>query len=83
MRLPDLTIVDASSFVINGGPHGPGEIRNESKVLAGTDPVALDAWCATFLDYDPGMVASTDYAAKHKLGVADLSKIDIREIELT
>jgi uncharacterized protein (DUF362 family) len=83
VRLPDLAIVDSTRFIITNGPHGPGEIQEENKVLAGTDPVALDAYCATFHDYDRGVVLSTEYAAEHGLGQADLSKIRIKEIELS
>jgi uncharacterized protein (DUF362 family) len=83
VRLPDLCIVDSTSFIINNGPHGPGEIREEHKVLAGTDPVALDAYCANLLGLEPGMASSTDHAAALGLGIADLSKINIKEIELT
>ena len=82
VRLPDLTIVDATKFLITNGPHGPGEVRTENKVLAGTDPVALDAYCAGLHDLDPGMVMSTEYAAEHKLGEADLSKLSVKELEL-
>lgn len=80
LRKPDLNIVDATAFIINNGPHGPGEILEKNTVLAGTDPVALDAYCATFLDYEPGMVLSTDFAEAHKLGTADLRNIKVSKI---
>ena len=80
VRQPDLSIVDASSFVITNGPHGPGEVMEAGHVLAGTDPVALDAYCATYHDYEPGIVVSTDYAAGHKLGESDLNRILVKEI---
>jgi uncharacterized protein (DUF362 family) len=82
VRLPDLTIVDSTRFIVTNGPHGPGEIQEENKVLAGTDPVALDAYCARLLDLEPGMVLTTEYAAEHGLGQKDLSKIFIKEIDL-
>jgi uncharacterized protein (DUF362 family) len=82
LRMPDLTVVDASAFIITNGPHGPGEILENNQVLAGTDPVALDSYCASFLDYEDGVVMSTDYAAALNLGVADRSKIQINDIKL-
>ncbi|MBN1952276.1 MAG: DUF362 domain-containing protein [Bacteroidales bacterium] len=80
LRLADLTVVDSTAFIINSGPHGPGEVIEEHKVLASSDPVALDAVCATFLEYDPGMVMSTEYAAAHQLGIAELENIELRKI---
>ena len=83
VRQPDLSIVDATTFLVTNGPHGPGEVMEAGEVLAGTDPVALDAFCAGYHDYEPGMVISTEYAANHKLGESDLERISVKEINLT
>jgi uncharacterized protein (DUF362 family) len=82
VRMPDLTVVDSTRFILNNGPHGPGEIHTENKVLAGTDAVALDAYCANFFDLEPGMVLATEYAAAYGLGESDLTNIRLKEIEL-
>ena len=79
VRIPDLTIVDSTVFITNNGPHGPGELQKEHKVLAGTDPVALDAYCAELLGYEEGQVLSTHYANELKLGESILSNIIIEE----
>lgn len=42
---PDLTIVDATNVLMSNGPRGPGEMVQMQKVVAGTDPVAVDVAC--------------------------------------
>ena len=46
MIRPTLTIVDGTRVLMENGPTGgdPANVKNADIVLAGTDPVALDAW---------------------------------------
>ena len=53
VRRPDLCIVDATEFITANGPWGPGPIKKHRAVLAGTDPVALDAYGCTLLGLKP------------------------------
>jgi uncharacterized protein (DUF362 family) len=41
---PKLTILDATRALTTGGPGGPGEVVKPNLVVAGTDPVAVDAF---------------------------------------
>jgi len=41
---PRLTILDATRALASGGPGGPGEVVKPNLVIAGTDPVAVDAF---------------------------------------
>lgn len=41
---PDLVIVDATRALTSGGPGGPGKTAQLGKVVAGTDPVAVDSY---------------------------------------
>jgi uncharacterized protein (DUF362 family) len=41
---PRLTILDATRALTTGGPGGPGEVVKPNLVVAGTDPVAVDAF---------------------------------------
>jgi uncharacterized protein (DUF362 family) len=41
---PQLTILDASRALVSGGPGGPGEVVRPNLIVAGTDPVAVDAY---------------------------------------
>jgi uncharacterized protein (DUF362 family) len=77
---PQLCINDATEFVITNGPHGPGKLRKPQKVVAGTDRVALDAYCATLFGYDPYDIVSIKRAHERGLGEMDLQKLHIKEI---
>jgi uncharacterized protein (DUF362 family) len=39
----NLIVLDASRALINGGPSGPGKVDYPGAIIAGTDPVAVDA----------------------------------------
>jgi len=41
---PKLTILDATRALTTGGPGGPGEVVKPNLVVAGADPVAVDAF---------------------------------------
>jgi uncharacterized protein (DUF362 family) len=41
---PTLTVLDATRALTTGGPGGPGEVVRPNLVVAGTDPVAADAF---------------------------------------
>ncbi|HSB72179.1 MAG TPA: DUF362 domain-containing protein [Candidatus Methylomirabilis sp.] len=41
---PGLTILDATRALTTGGPGGPGEVVKPNLIIAGTDPVAVDAF---------------------------------------
>ena len=43
-RRPQVTILDATRALISGGPAGPGEVAKPNLVVAGLDPVAVDAF---------------------------------------
>ena len=46
MIRPTLTIVDGTRVLMENGPTGgdPANVKNAEVVLAGVDPVAMDAW---------------------------------------
>jgi uncharacterized protein (DUF362 family) len=41
---PRLTVLDASRALASGGPAGPGDVKKLNLVVAGVDPVAVDAY---------------------------------------
>jgi uncharacterized protein (DUF362 family) len=40
----DLTIMDATRALVQGGPSGPGRTEQLDRVVAGTDPLAVDSY---------------------------------------
>lgn len=79
---PVLCIVDATEFIITNGPFGPGKLHHPKKVVAGQDRVAIDAYCASLWDLDPGEIVMIRSGHDHGLGEIDLSRKDLREIEI-
>jgi uncharacterized protein (DUF362 family) len=80
----DLTIVDAYRVLTARGPTGGSleDVRMEGLLVAGIDPVAVDAYCTTIFDLEPDGVGFVKAAAAHGLGEMDLAKIKQQEIDL-
>ena len=79
---PTLNIVDATEFISTNGPFGPGELLKPGKVVAGTDRVAVDAYCASLLSLKAGDIIQIVRASEQGLGEMDLLKVRIREIRV-
>ena len=79
---PDLCIVDATEFLITNGPFGPGKLLKPQKVVAGTDRVAIDAYCCTLWGLKPENIIMINRAYDHGLGEMDLSRVGIKEMEI-
>jgi uncharacterized protein (DUF362 family) len=76
---PALNIVDATEFIVTNGPFGPGQLMRPEKVVAGTDRVAIDAYCASLWGLDPKDIVQIRRGAEQGLGQMDLAKVDLRE----
>ncbi|MGD8540325.1 MAG: DUF362 domain-containing protein [Candidatus Aminicenantes bacterium] len=79
---PDLCIIDATEFVITNGPHGPGELLKPQKVIAGTDPVAIDSYGATLFGYKQRDILVLVKAHEHGIGEMDLEQLNIKELAI-
>ena len=82
VRKPDLCVVDATEFLINNGPAGPGEIRKEHRVFAGTDPVLLDCFGAQLHNRQPSDIRVIKAAAAHGIGTMDMAACELRTASL-
>jgi uncharacterized protein (DUF362 family) len=76
---PALNIVDATEFIVTNGPFGPGEMLKPHKVVAGTDRVAVDAYCASLWGLKPEDIVQIKRGAEQGLGRIDPGKKGIRE----
>ncbi len=77
---PDLIILDAIRIMLTRGPKGPGDTKDVSQVIAGTDPVAIDAYAATLLGKQPQQIGHIKYAAALGVGQMDLKKVAMRRV---
>ena len=74
---PDLHILDATRILVRNGPSGgrPEDVEVRNTVLAGADPVALDACGATLFGLKPGDIDHIIRAFEGGRGEMDLNKI--------
>ncbi|MBD3334085.1 MAG: DUF362 domain-containing protein, partial [Candidatus Eisenbacteria bacterium] len=82
---PQLIVLDAIYLLKTGGPAGPGDVDEHGGVVAGVDPVAVDAYGATLTNWNgrmlqPDQVAYIRHAEEHGLGTTDLDSLDILEL---
>lgn len=81
---PSLTIIDASRALITGGPAGPGKVEKLNTIIAGVDPVAVDAYgvsVARWYNKKFEAVNIKHIVAAHKMGLGNinLDKLQIKK----
>jgi len=79
---PKLTIVDGLIGIEGLGPGIWGKPRKPGLLIAGTDPVAVDAVTATIMGHDPREIEHIRIAWELGLGEIELDKIEIRGVPL-
>jgi uncharacterized protein (DUF362 family) len=79
---PALNLVDATEFITTNGPFGPGEIIKPQKVVAGTDRVAIDAYCAALWGLKGEDIVMIRRGQEHGLGRHDLKQVKIKETKV-
>lgn len=81
VRKPDVIVCDVTEVITTNGPSGPGEIVNPMRVVAGTDPVAVDVYCAQQIGFDPERVISIQKGYELGLGEKDLNNVEVHDFE--
>ncbi len=79
-----LVVMDAVRVLTANGPQGGRlrDVREENTIVAGVDPVAIDAYGATLFGITASDVPHVVYAAQLGLGEMDLSKINVAMTDL-
>lgn len=79
-----LVVMDAVRVLTANGPQGGRlrDVREENTIVAGVDPVAVDAYGATLFGITASDVPHVVYAAQLGLGEMDLSKINVAMTDL-
>jgi uncharacterized protein (DUF362 family) len=78
--LPTVTVMDAYRILVRNGPTGGNleDVETKKTVLAGTDPVALDAWAAkAWWNLDAERLPYLGMAEGHGLGTVDFDKLPV------
>lgn len=78
VRPPDLHIMDAITAIEGNGPCHGGRLRQVGKLLASTDPLALDAVMARMMGVEPSRLPVQQQARARGLGVLEEAELDIR-----
>ena len=76
IRPPDLAIVDGILAMEGDGPFSE-DLRRLGILLAGTDMVAVDAVIGTIMNFEPGLIRSTEIGHERRFGEKDLDRIHI------
>jgi uncharacterized protein (DUF362 family) len=81
---PQLTVLDAMRILKTGGPTGPGDVESFGGVIAGVDPVAVDAYGVGLSTWNGQTYAADQipfirHAAELGLGVMNLESLEIEE----
>ena len=77
---PTLTIIDAWRVLVRNGPTGGNlaDVELRKTLIAGTDPVALDAWAAkAYWDLDERRMRYLTLAAERGLGTPQFEKLRV------
>lgn len=75
---PTLIILDATRALTTNGPKGPGKVVEFGEVIAGVDPVAIDAYGARLLGKRPSEIGHIVKAHALGVGKIDLDALTIK-----
>jgi len=78
---PTLTVLDAYRVLFRNGPQGGrvSDTRLQKTVVAGVDPVAVDAYGATFFEIKPQELTFLKLAQSRGLCKFELEKVRIEK----
>lgn len=81
---PDLTVIDAYRVLVRNGPTGGNlaDVETPKKIIASHDPLLADTFACKLMDVDPSQVPYIRVAKEMSLGIADMAKADILNIEV-
>ena len=82
IKKPNLCISDATTFITENGPYGPGKLAKAETIVASTNSVSLDAFCCKFLGLQPENVLMIDKASRHGLGEMKRDRIRIKSLSV-
>ena len=83
--LPTLTLMDCYRILLRNGPTGGNleDVAVKKTLVAGTDPVAIDAYVAkAYWNLDPAHLPYLQMAADKGLGTVDFEKLNVKVSQL-
>ncbi|MGP8175292.1 MAG: DUF362 domain-containing protein [Terracidiphilus sp.] len=83
--LPTVTLMDCYRILVRNGPTGGNleDVALKKTIVAGTDPVAIDAYVAkAYWNLDPEQMLYLQIAAGRGLGTVDFEKLQVKVSQL-
>jgi uncharacterized protein (DUF362 family) len=83
--LPTLTMIDCYRILLRNGPTGGNleDVATKKTMVAGTDPVALDAYVAkAYWNLDAEKLPYLQMAANRGLGTVEFDKLQVKISQL-
>src|SRR5271157_3935449 len=83
--LPTVTLIDCYRILLRNGPTGGNleDVALKKTIVAGTDPVAIDAYVAkAYWNLDPEHLLYLQIAAGRGLGTVDFEKLQVKVSQL-
>lgn len=77
---PGLSVVDATTILLDNGPGGPGPTRSANTVIASHDVVAADAFACTLFGKSPSEIGYIVAGNRAGLGEIDFNKLNIARV---
>jgi uncharacterized protein (DUF362 family) len=66
--------------LVSNGREGPGRIETRGLVVAGTDPLAVDAFGAALLHQQPDQIGHLRLAAEAEVGEIRLDRVRVKHV---
>lgn len=82
VKKPNLCLSDATTFITENGPYGPGKLGAAETIVASTNPVTLDAYCCRFLGLQPEEVLMIPKASRHGLGNMNVGRLRVKSLSV-
>jgi uncharacterized protein (DUF362 family) len=81
---PTLTILDAYRILVTNGPQGGSlkDVELSKTLIAGTDPIAIDAYGSTFLGLEPEQIPYISMGHERGLGNKNYQELNVKRIDL-
>ena len=83
---PTVTLVDSYRVLLRNGPTGGNleDVLEKKSIVAGTDPVALDAYVAkAYWNLDAAAMPYLQLASERNLGTPDFEKLRVQAVNLS
>ena len=77
---PHLVVLDAVRLLLTNGPKGPGRVEERGMVIAGADPLAVDAYGATLFARRPEEIAHLRLAHEMGVGEINLKRVTVKHV---